>query len=92
MKSELVRYLKNWKKKKSTGPDGLSNEIIKCCSPNIEKGLTEKINTAIDERTFLSVLKIAKDKALYKNDKNNPENYRPITLLSVIGEVYERIF
>ena len=80
------------KKKKSTGPDALINKIMKCCLSIIEKGLTEIINTAIDELTFPSVLKIAKDKALNKNDKNNPETYRPITLLNVIGKVYEKSF
>ena len=74
-KIEVGPILETLKNKKSTGHDGLSNEILECCSPISEKKLTEIIRTAIDERKFPRVLKIAKVRAQYKKgDENIPEN------------------
>ena len=33
---EVARILKHFKNKKGSGHDGISNEILKCCSPVIE--------------------------------------------------------
>ena len=87
--SEVGQVLEKLKNKKSSGHDDLSNEKLKCCSPMIEKYLTEIMSTVIEERKFPSVLQIAIVKALYeKGDNNNTENYRPIC---VIGKVYEKL-
>ena len=76
IKIEVGQILETLKNKKSTGHDGFSNEILKYCSPIIEKKLTEIKRIAIDERKFPNVLKIAKVIAQYtKSDKKIPENY-----------------
>ena len=42
--SEVTEILKKLKNKKSTGHDGISNKIWKCCSPIIECHLARAIN------------------------------------------------
>ena len=80
------------KNKKSYGLDGISNEILKCCSPVIEPAIAAAFNKCIEERTFQKCLKIAKIiPILKKGDKRKPENYRPISLLSSKGKVFEKL-
>ena len=90
--NEVSKILKTLKNKYSTGPDGISNAILKCCSPIIETYLCTFINRCIREQVFPQQLKIAKVIALYKKDnKLLPENYRPISLLSTISKIFEKV-
>jgi hypothetical protein len=50
------------------------------------------INSAMDEGTFLEVLKKAKVLPVFKKgDKDNLNNYRPIALLPVLSKVFEKV-
>ena len=78
------------KNKESTGHDGISNEILKCFSPIIECHLARAINYCLLERIFPDSLNIAKVIPLYKKEnKTDPGNYRPISLLSTISKIAE---
>ena len=55
--SKIVASLKN---KKSSGHDGVSNKILKSCSPIIEKFLVRSFNNCIEKQFFPECLKIAK--------------------------------
>ena len=41
---DIARILKHSKTKKSSGRDGISKEILKCCSPVLEQILAEIFN------------------------------------------------
>ena len=41
--SEVTKILRKMKNKKSTGHDGISNEILKCCSPLLNVILQEPL-------------------------------------------------
>ena len=72
---EVVKILKQMKNK-SYGLDGISNEILKCCSPVIEPAIAAAFNKCIEERTFPKCLKIAKvirSQYSKKEIKENPE-------------------
>ena len=89
---EVAKILKNMKNKKSYGLDGISNEILKCCSPIFEPAIAAAFNECIEERTFPKCLKIAKVIPIFrKGDRRKPESYRPISLLSSSSEVFEKL-
>ena len=72
--------------------DGISNEILKCRLPVIEPAIAAAFNKCIEERTFPKCHKIAKIIPICKKgDKRKPENYRPISLLSSISKVFEKL-
>ena len=89
---EVVKILKQMRNRKIYGLDGISNEILKCCSPVIEPTIAAAFNKCIEERTFPKRLKIAKVIPIFKKrDKRKPENYRPISLLNSIIKVFEKL-
>ena len=89
---EVAKVLKQMKNKKNYGFDGISNEIFKCSSPVIEPAIAAAFNKCIEERTFPKCLKIAKVIPIFKRrDKRKPEIYRPISLLSSISKVFEKL-
>ena len=57
--SEVTKILRKLKNKKGTGHDGISKEILMCCSPIIECHLARAINYCLLERNFAASLKIA---------------------------------
>ena len=89
---KVAKILKQLKNKKSYGVDGISIEILKCCSPVIEPAIAFAFNKCIEERTFPKCLKISKVIPIFnKGDKRKPETYRPISLLNSISKVFEKL-
>ena len=78
--NEVSKILKSLKKKYSTGPDGISNALLKCCSAIIETYLCTCVNRCIREQVFPQQLTLAKIMALCKKNKLLPENYRLLSL------------
>ena len=78
---EVAKILKNMKNKKSTDEDGISNEMLKCCSPIIEPHIATLFNNCIEDGIFPDCFKTAKVIPLYKKgDRKDPGNYKPISL------------
>ena len=74
------------------GLDGISNEILNCRSPVIEPAIAAVFNKCIQGRTFPKCLKIAKTIPIFKErDERKSESYRPISLLSSMGIVFEKL-
>ena len=88
---EVSKIIKQLKNKKSYGHDGISNGILKCCSPVLDSFLADAINKAINEHVFPEALNVAKVIPLYKKgDCEKPGNYQPISLLSSSSKVFEK--
>ena len=64
--NEIYEILHAMKRKKSSGHDGISNEILKCCSPILEPFLVRIFNQCITNCIFPECYKIAKVIPLYK--------------------------
>ena len=78
--------------KQSAQPRYDGHKIIKLC-PEIFANILEKnYNRAIEMGTYPHYMKIAEIIALFKKDKTfDPNNYRPISLLSHFDKIFEKI-
>ena len=68
--------------KKSSGHGGISNEILKYCSPLIDPILAKNFIESFQKSTYPTWLVLAKITTLFKKrDRSRPENYRPMSLI-----------
>ena len=80
------------KDKKSTGHDGICSKTIKFSASVLADHLAHFFNICFEKECFPNFLKNAKILPLYKNgDKTEPDNYRPISLLSCISKLFEKL-
>ena len=90
--SEIIKIIKSLKNTNSTGYDNFSTKFIKLSSSILAPALAKIINLAIDTGVYPSNLKIAKVIPIFKKgDKTLINNYRPISILSPINKIFEKI-
>jgi len=89
---EVIDTLKSLKLGKAAGPDMINNRILKELSQQLAHPLSHLFNKSIETGKVLSQWKLANVCAIFKkNDPTIASNYRPISLLSTISKVLERI-
>ncbi|EKJ70496.1 hypothetical protein FPSE_09357 [Fusarium pseudograminearum CS3096] len=90
---ELLAILKDIKTGKSTGEDEIPNEAIRLGQEALFPYLLDGFRACIRLRTHPECFKKAIIVMIAKpgKDPNHPNSYRPITLLSHIGKLYEKI-
>lgn len=77
---------------KSVGFDDIATHILKSCAPIISPVIQHLINLSFGQGTFPEKLKRSIVKPLHKKgDKTDLSNYRPITLISNLSKVFEKI-
>lgn len=89
---EMYHYIIQLKNKKSTGCDEIPVDLLKKCAPILTLPLTHIINQMFQYGKYPQALKEAWVKPIHKKgEKNNFDNYRPISLLSNVNKIFERI-
>ena len=90
--ADVLKFLKNLDPNKAPGPDEIHGKVLKNCAESLALPLQ------ILYRTSYYTCKIPKDWKLAhvvpvykKGSKNSVENYRPISLTSIVMKVYERV-
>ena len=77
---------------KASGPDKISNRLLRHTAPGICHPLSRLFNTCMQNSHFPSSWKQANLAAIYKkNEDYIKENYRPISLLSCLSKINERL-
>ena len=90
--STVFKLLASVSEKKATGLDGIPSKLIKEAASVIAVPLCDIFNLSIQTSIFPSDWKLAKVIPIHKGDaKDVMNNYRPISVLSTIAKVFERI-
>lgn len=78
--------------KKALGPDNISPHILKKCAYQLAAPLTLLFRTCLEQQVWPYLWKCARVVGVHKKkSKTKVENYRPVSLLSVLGKIYEKI-
>jgi hypothetical protein len=90
--NEVEATIKNLKTNCSPGIDDISNSLLKKIARYISHPLSFIFNKCFEEGYFPKHFKSAKIKPLFKQgDPSNPSNYRPISLISNLAKIMEKI-
>lgn len=90
--SKVLQIITHMKKSKVCGEDNIPNRVIYDCRETILKPLTHIINLSIRQGYFPKAWKTAKTLPLHKKgSKQLASQYRPISLLSKLSLVFEKI-
>ena len=92
---EEVRKLINSMPGKSSPLDPIPTSVLKKCSDIFSHVISHLANLSFSEGTFPTKFKLAQITPILKKeglDANDPSSYRPISNLSTISKVLERLF
>ena len=90
--NECLKVIQQLKSKHSSGPDNVSNVVLKSCARAIAPFIAELINISFESGVYPDMLKNAKVIPLYKSGCcKDLNNYRPISLLVSISKIFERV-
>jgi hypothetical protein len=89
---DVLKLLLQMDTGKAPGPDGHHPYIIKSLAPVIVKALTTVFNRSLVTEVLPTDWKVASIKPMFKGgDKHLAQNYRPISLTSVIVKILEKV-
>ena len=89
--TDLISIIGSLDATKATGLDGITPNILKKSADIVNPSLLKIINISISTGQFPDLLKVAKIIPIHKSGaQDDPANYRPISILSIISKVIEK--
>ena len=78
---------------KASGPDCIPVVVLKNCEPELSYILAKLFNKCLKESCFLDCWKASSVVPVFKNvgERSTAKNYRPVSLLSVVSKVFEKL-
>ena len=90
--TEVKNLILSLHPRKASGPNSIPTDILRLLAEDISKPLTYLFNLSFTSGTYPSMLKIANAIPIFKKDsKLIVSNYRPISLLSNINKILEKL-
>ena len=90
--SNVFSLLNKLSKSKATGLDNISAKLIRECADLISIPLCNIFNNSLSSGLFPDDWKCARVTPLFKQgERTDVNNYRPISVISIIAKVFERI-
>ena len=88
----MSNLLKSCNVNKAAGIDNVSGRFLKDGADVLGIPITQICNLSIRLSHFPKDCKVAKLKPLYKKGtKTDPKNFRPISLLSIVSKIFEKV-
>ena len=91
--TEILSIIDNLSSNKASGPHSIPNELLHTIKYNIAEPLGNIINLSFEKGIYFENLKISKTIPFFKEKGSslNCTNYRPISLLSNINKIIEKL-
>ena len=90
---EVSKVLSSLDQSKASGPDSIPVVVLKHCAPELSSIFSKLFNLCLSQSCFPACWKESSVVPIFKNagDRSDPSKYRPVSLLSVISKVFERL-
>ena len=89
---EVLKILQGLNPSKAVGYDNINNRILKECSLSLNVPLSLLFNLSLSKGVFPTCWKKANVVPVFKKgDRHNITNYRPVSLLSCLSKVFEKV-
>ena len=90
--NKILVYLNKLSIKKATGLDGIPCRFVRDGASIIASPLAHIVNLSLIQGSVPDDLKTARVVPLFKkNDKTDVGNYRPVSILSIISKIFEKV-
>ena len=90
--NEIKALISKLEVSKASGPFSIPTKLLKLFNDVFAIPLTSIVNKSLSEGIFPDLLKSANVHPIFKkNDKTKCSNYRPISLLSNLSKIFERV-
>ena len=89
----VKKVIANLDSSKASGPDCIPGVVLKNCEPELSYILAKLFNECLKESCFPDCWKFSSVVPVFKNvgERSTAKNYRPVSLLSVVNKVFEKL-
>ena len=89
----VKKVIMNLDLSKASGPDCIPVVVLKNCEPELSYILAELFNKCLKECCFPDCWNVSSVVPVFKNvgERSIAKNYCPVSLLSVVGKVFEKL-
>ena len=89
----VKKVITNLDSSKASDPDCIPVVVLRNCEPELSYILAKLFNNCLNESCFPDCWKVSSVDPVFKNvgEKSTAKNYRPVSLLSVVSKVFEKV-